>query len=860
MKHWIFVFACAFPVAAQLAPSDLRVEYLRDPLGVDVARPRFSFVPEDSERGAKQSAFQIVVSSGGATVWDSGKQSSDDTAQVEYAGKALESNRSYDWRVRWWDQADHPSPWAQAHFDTGLSASDWKAHWIRGANELRKEFSLDSKPVRARAFVAGIGYYELRINGRKVGDRVLDSPYTVYSKRILYSTYDVTGMLNAGPNAVSVMLGEGWFRSRAAIVQIEVEMAGGGRVTIASDATWKSAAGPILSDSIYNGETYDARKETPGWDRAGFNDAGWEPASLDDAPTGVLSSEMMPPIRVTGSIMPVKITSPKPGMWVFDFGQNFSGWVRLKVRGPAGDRVKLRHAEVLYDDGNLNVENLRGARATDVYILKGSGEELYEPRFTYHGFRYVELSGFPGTPEQDTLLARVVHSDVQPIGGFSASKTILNQIQHNILWGIESNLESIPTDCNQRDERMGWMADAHLYSETAMLNFDMAAFYNNFLRDIRDSQSDDGSVPDTVPRARFARGPADPAWGSAFPLIAWYMYERYGDRRALEENFDGIRRWTDFLTTRAHDGTVDFFKYGDWVPITRTPGPLVSTFYYYVSADITARAAEVLEKKDQAGQYRELAGQIKAAFQARFFDKENGTYGNGSQTSDILALAAGVAPRGSPTLDRLTDNIVYEHDTHLSTGIIGTKYLLPLLTRTGNAELAYELAVETSYPSWGYMVEHGATTLWELWQEKTGDSMNSHNHPMFGSIGAWFYEALAGINFDAKQPGYRRIRIQPQVVGDLKWASGTLETIRGTVSSSWSRSGDALRMEVTIPVASTAEVWIPESRLEGVTVTESGKTVWKNGQPAEGASARERGDWIVVEIGSGSYLFERSGT
>ena len=861
MKSAILAAFCALPMFAQLAPTGLRVEYLDNPLGVDTPRPRFAWIPQSSERGAKPTAYQIVVTAAGATVWDSSKIRSGETALIEYAGKPLASNTSYSWQVRWWDQNDRPSPYASAHFDTGLlAASDWKAQWIRGSNQLRKEFSLSARPTRARAFVAGIGYYELRINGRKAGDRVLDSPYTAYNKRILYSTYDVTDLLNAGANVAAVMLGEGWFASRAAIVQLEIEMPGGKRATVSTDATWKSAPGPIVADSIYNGETYDARKETTGWDRAGFNDAGWEPVSLNDPPTGVLSSEMMPPVRVTGEIMPVKMTNPKPGMWVFDFGQNFSGWTRLKVRGAAGTAVKIRHAELLYDNGTINVENLRSARATDTYILKGSGDdEIYEPRFTYHGFRYVELTGFPGAPKQDTLLAKIVHSDVQPSGGFSASKAILNQIQHNIVWGIASNLESIPTDCNQRDERMGWMGDAHLYAETAMLNFDMPAFYTNFLRDIRDSQEADGSVPDTVPRARYARGPADPAWGAAFPLIAFYMYERYGDRRVLEENFDGIRRWTEFLRSLARDSTLDFSKHGDWVSIEPTPAPLVSTFYYWWSADVTAKIADLLGKADEAKQYHELADQIRDAFQKRFFNADMGTFGNGSQTSDVLALFAGAVPQGAPTMARLRDNILYQHNTHLATGILGTKYLFPLLTRAGNSDLAYDLAVQTSYPSWGYMVEHGATTLWELWQEKTGESMNSHNHPMFGSVGAWFYEALAGINFDEKQPGYRRIRIQPQLVGDLASVSGSLNTVRGTVSSSWSRTPDSIHMEVTIPVASTAEIWIPKLHLEGITVRESGKTVWKDGHAAEGVTARETPAAIVFEAGSGAYFFDVSG-
>lgn len=858
------LFAAA--LSAQLAPSNLRCEYMTGPMGVDTPHPRFYWVPRHAERGAQPAAYQIVVTNGaGEMVWDSGKVVSPESTHVAYAGKALESGKSYSWKVRYWDQAGRPSPYSStAHFDTGLlAASDWKAKWIRGGNQARKEFTLDAKPVRARAYVAGIGYYELRINGRKVGNHVLDSPYTAYDKRILYSTYDVTDQLQAGANAAGVMLGEGWYAGRATLVQIEVEaeMPGGRKTIIASDATWKSTTGPILADSIYNGETYDARKETAGWDRSGFNDTGWEPVSLNDPPKGVLSSQMMPPIRVVGNLTPLKMTNPKPGVWIYDLGQNFSGWMRLRVRGPAGTVVKLRHAELLYDDGTLNVENLRSARATDVYILKGTGEdEVYEPHFTYHGFRYVELTGFPGTPQLDTLTGRIVHSDVKPSGGFSSSKAVLNQMQRIIVWGISSNLHSIPTDCNQRDERMGWMADAHLYAEAAMLNFDMPAFYSNFVRNMRDSQEADGSVPDTVPRARFAQGPADPAWGSAYPLIVLYMYERYGDRRILEENFEGIRRWAEFLRSKSENGIVSFSKFGDWVPLERTPGPLVSTFYYHWSADIVARVAEILGRTAEAAQYHQLAAEIKTAFHTRFYNSGLASYGTGTQTANILPLYLDMAPdeaRG-PASRYLRDDLVYHRNTHLATGILGTKYLFPLLSRTGNSDLAYDLATQTTYPSWGYMIERGATTLWELWQEKTGPSMNSHNHPMFGSIGAWMYESLAGINFDPKEPGYRRIRIEPQVVRDLNWVSGTINTVRGTVSSSWTRTGEVLRLEVTIPLGSTAEVHVPKLGLGNITVEESGRAVWKDGR-FEGTGRETRGE-LIFEIGSGTYVFERKGS
>ncbi|HZT29805.1 MAG TPA: family 78 glycoside hydrolase catalytic domain [Bryobacteraceae bacterium] len=856
-RYWL-ILALSAPLGAQLAPANLRCEYLRNPMGVDVRQPRLSWVLEHQARAQAQTAYQVLVSSkpdaSAGDEWDSGKTASPQSTQVVYAGKSLQSGRTYYWKVRYWDKDGKPSPFSPvARFDTGLfDRAGWHGRWIGGAHQLRTEFTLAARPLRARVYLCGLGYSELWINGRRVGRRVLDPAWTTYEKRVLYSTYDVTDLLQPGANALGVMLGEGWFQSRALLLQLNVELEGGRKTEVVSDGSWKGAAGPIVSDSVYDGEVYDARRETPGWTRPGFDAGEWQPAAVVQAPAGVLSAEMMPPIRKVDTLVPLRLTSPRPGVYVYDMGQNFSGWVELRVRGPRGARVRLRHAELLYDNGMLNVENLRKAKATDEYILKGGEEEVWEPRFTYHGFRYVELTGFPGAPKLDTIRGKVVHSDVRPAGGFIASSQILNQIQRLILWGITSNLESVPTDCNQRDERMGWMADAHLYAESAMWNFDMPAFYTNFLRDIRDIQRPDGTVTDTVPH-RYGRRPADPAWGAAYPLIAWYMYEHYGDRRILAEHFDGIKAWTDYERTRARDGILSYSYYGDWVPIEKTPGDLVSTFYYYWDAALTARIAEILGKSAEASTYRQLADEIQAAFNRRFLNPQTGLYGTGTQTAQILPLFLNLVPQDQRgrVLSALRDNLVYTHNTHLTTGILGTKYLMPLLTRSGHADLAYELATQTTYPSWGYMVEHGATTLWELWQNKTGPSMNSHNHPMFGSVGAWFYTALAGINPDPEKPGFEHVVIAPQVVRDLEWASGTEETIRGTVSCSWRRGDHSLRIEVTIPVGSTAEVHIPKLGMSDVRLTESGN-------PVSGAKETEQD--LVVPVGSGSYTFELTGS
>jgi alpha-L-rhamnosidase len=845
------------------------VEYLAEAV-VDVPQPRFSWALNHTERGQKQSACQVMVSAEPGfevVAWDSGRLASSQSTHVAYAGKPLESGRAYYWKVRYWDRDGKESPYsAVSRFDTGLfSASEWKGKFIGGANQLRKEFSLPGRPVRARAYIAGLGYHELRVNGRKVGDHVLDPGWTTYDKRVLYVVHDVTRYLQPGANAVGIVLGQGWYGSRAALLQLNIELEGGQRVEIVSDATWKTAQGPIVSDSIYDGETYDARLEAPGWDRPGFDDAAWKPASLVDAPKGVLSVQMMPPIRVVDNIVPLKMTSPRPGSYVYDMGQNFSGWVELRVRGPRGTQVKLRHAELLYDDGTLNVENLRTAKATDIYTLRGEGgEEVYQPRFTYHGFRYVELSGFPGAPKLDTIRGKVVHSAVKPAGGFASSKAILNQLQHNILWGVTSNLHSVPTDCNQRNERMGWMADAHLYAETAMLNFDMAAFYTNFLRSIRDIQGPDGTVTDTVPH-KYGQRPADPAWGAAYPLIVWYVYQYQGDRRILEQHYEGVKAWTEYQRSRSQDGILSFSHYGDWVPIEPTPGDLVSTFYFYYSAHLTSRMAALLGKTADAEAYRTLAGQIREAFDKKFWRPEIQAYGNGSQTSQVLALYLGLVPpeKPRPVMGHLINDIVYGRNTHLTTGILGAKYVMELLARTGRSDLAYELATQTTYPSWGYMIEHGATTLWELWQEKTGPSMNSHNHPMFGSVGAWFYSALAGINLDPERPGYERIRIQPQPAGDLRWASGSLDTLRGPVVSSWRRTPGSFRLEAAIPVGSEAEIHLPIGNLSPVVVKESGRVVWKDNAYQPGApgltGARQTAGAVVFEAGSGAYVFEMTG-
>jgi alpha-L-rhamnosidase len=851
------------------APTTLRCEYLANPMGIDVAKPRFFWVVEHPERGQVQSAYQIVVSAdpkvATGDIWDSGKVASSKSTQVVFAGKALETGKSYFWKVRTWDRGGLESPWSgTARFDTGLfDKGEWKGIWIGKKNQLRKEFSLKGRVKRARAYIAGLGYYELRINGRKAGNRVLDPAWTTYDKRVLYATYDVTMSLRDGANAVAVTLGNGWYKSRALLLQLNIEMEDGTAVSVVSDTTWKAADGPIVEDSVYNGESYDSRRETPGWERAGFDDKDWPAAEAVKGPAGVLSAQMLPAIQVVDTIVPLGMTNPKPGVCVFDMGQNFSGWARLRVQGPRGTDVRLRFAEMLFDDGMINQDNLRSAQAEDHYILSGEGEETWEPRFTYHGFRFVEVTGFPGTPKLDSVRGRVVHSAVEPIGSFAASKDILNGLQRIITWGQKTNLHSIPTDCDQRDERMGWMGDAQGTAEEAIMNFDMAAFYTNFMRDIRDVQDEKGRITDTVPHIWGSR-PADPAWGTAYPLICWYMYRYYGDTRILEEHYDGLKKYLDFLKSTAEGGVLKWSHYGDWVAIEKCPGSIVSSFYYYYDTRILADAARVIGKTSDAALYDKLAADIRTAFNKEFYNPKTGDYADGTQTANALPLFLDIpTEKEAGAWGRLFDDVVYKHDSHLTTGIIGTKYIMELLTRSGAADLAYDIAVRTDYPSWGYMIGNGATTLWELWQRREGSSMNSHNHPMFGSVGAWLYKALAGINLAPETTGFERILIQPQMVRDLTHASGSTMTVRGEVACAWSRTERSVRVEVTIPVGSEAEVVIPKLGIRDVRVTESGKTIWTGDKfiagPAGITAAEDKDGAIRVRTGGGRYTFVLEG-
>jgi alpha-L-rhamnosidase len=800
--------------------------------------------------------------------------------RVEFdSGEPLVVATSDAWKV----SAAEPAAWGPAVDLGAYGMAPWgrvglTAEHRLPARYLRKEFSTHGKVARAVVYYSGLGVSELDLNGAKIGDHVLSPGLTDYDKHALYVAFDVTRQVAAGANAIGLTLGNGRFYApRAdstrnfgfpkAILQLNLEYADGSRQTVVSDDSWKlSTRGPIRADNEYDGEEYDARAELGAWDRPGYDDSQWEAARVVAGPSGALAAQMAEPLRVVESVNPVSVKPLSPGVWIYDMGQNMVGWCRLSVTGPRGAQVRLRFAETIQPDGSIYTANLRTARAADLYTLRGSAPETWEPRFTYHGFRYVELTGYPGEPALTALVGRVVHDDMARTAGFTSSSRILNQIHHNVFWGVRGNYRSIPTDCPQRDERQGWLGDRSQVSRSESYLFNVAAFYSKWERDLADSQRDNGSIPVVSPNY-WPLYYDDLTWPSTFLFVPGMLYDQYGDRRVLERTYPAMKRWIDLERSYVHDGLTSKDQYADWCvppedpklihsqdPTRVTDKTLIASAYYYHLLRTMARYARILGKAEDAAALEAQAAETAVAFQKKFFNPDKGAYDNGTQTSSILPLYFQMTPGEfrAPVLAALARNIEEVTHGHVGTGLVGAQWLMRTLSDNGRSDLAYEIATQKTYPGWGYMVEKGATTVWELWNGDTADpAMNSGNHVMqIGDLAVWMYEYLAGIRSDPEHPGFRHILIHPYPAGDLTFVNGAHQSPYGPITTAWKRDAGQFELNVAIPPNTTATVWVPAA--DPADVTESGRSALQ----AQGVKLlRAEANAAVFEVESGNYTF-----
>jgi alpha-L-rhamnosidase len=887
---------------AQSKVVDTKVENLTNPIGIDIAKPVFSWKLQSDKRNVMQAAYEIKVATDASTLgsgknllWTSGKVDSDKSLYVPYAGPGLTSGEKYFWQVRVWDNSGKASAWSSpSSWQMGmLNKSDWKAKWISPAYRedsinrpsplMRKTFQSNKKIQSATAYITSLGLYEGFINGKRIGDAYLTPGWTNYAKRIQYQQYDVTNLLAQGNNAVGVTLGSGWYRGYigfsgqknfygkelALLFQLDIRYTDGTSEQIVSDESWKSATGDIVSSEIYHGETIDHQKEKAGWNTTNFNDSGWSGVKTINQGFEKLLATYNEPIKKHETFKPIKVFKTPAGEQVIDFGQNLVGWVQVKATGKAGDKITLYHAEVLDKKGNFYTENLRPAKQQNNYILKGGAEETFEPHFTFQGFRYIRIEGYPGEIKPENFTAIALYSDMKPTGKFTSSNALINQLQHNIQWGQRGNFLDVPTDCPQRDERLGWTGDAQAFARTASYNFDVKNFFSKWLKDLASEQVN-GGVPFVVPNvitwgSSFAGNSA--GWADAATIIPWDMYLAYGDKRILEDQYESMKGWVGYMERSSKNDLWNTgFHFGDWLfyrPFDDNDGRsavtdkyLIAQCFFAHSTQLVINAAKVLEKNDDVEKYSALLKRVKDAYNKEYVTG-TGRLVSGTQTAYVLALNFDMLPESQrkQAADRLVEN-VKSYGNHLSTGFLGTPYLCHVLSRFGHDEVAYALLEQESYPSWLYPVKMGATTIWERWDGIKPDStfqtpgMNSFNHYAYGAIGDWMYRVVAGVDTDPSAPGYKSIVIKPHIGGKLTSASAEYETKYGFVKSSWKIGNGKLNFDVEIPANTTAVVYIPTSK--STSILESQKAL--NASKELKVKGVE-GNYTAVELGSGKYQF-----
>ena len=895
--------------------TDLKSEYRENPIGIDVQAPRLSWRMASDRAGARQGAYRIVVASAAAKLnttpdlWDSGKLESDQSVHVVYTGQKLASRQRVHWKVTVWDETGAAHDSAVAFFEMGLlKKSDWKAKWIgaelRGgprssvpAPYVRKRFKITSPIAAARLYVSALGIYDCAINGQSISLDIFAPGWTDYSKRIQYNVYDVTGLLKAGENVLGAILGDGWAVGRLGfkamrqqyvdqprlLAQLEITHADGRTQVITSDRTWKQQFGPLLDNDMQAGEAYDARLEMPDWDSPGFAEKGWLPVATFEPNDAALVATNGPTMRRLDELKPVSDPALTRDFFdttaIYDLGQNMVGRVRFRGSAPAGTTVTIRYAEVLDAKGALYTANLRSARCTDYYTFKGISEEVWEPLFTFHGFRYVEIAGYPGAFTRDNITGIVLHSDMPVTGSFECSDPMLNQLQRNILWGQKGNFVDVPTDCPQRDERLGWTGDIQVFAQTAALNMNVAGFLNKWMRDVGDAQSERGEIPAIVPNKPPLMQDSGPAWSDAAVVVPWTLYQAYGDVRVLADNYPMMSRFMDYLLEtcpkfiRCPLDYPSWPGFGDWLSINaNTPRDLIGTAFLAYDAKLMAQIAAALGKRNEAAKYRKLFSDVKQAFADRFliggagipadevpsefrrqmdiraFESGNlkpvdyGTVDSKvfntavlkpTQTSYALALHFDLLPKKlrAVAAAELVEDIKLR-GMHLSTGFVGSPYLARALSDNGQLGTAYDLLHQKTWPSWLYSVTKGATTIWERWDGFTDDNgfqdagMNSFNHYAYGAIGAWMFGVVAGIQIDPEQPGYKHSVLRPLPGGGLTHASAALLTLYGELRSAWKLIDGRFEWTVVVPPNTTATAHAPNA---------DGKQVTLNGAAVKGA-------------------------
>ena len=891
------------------AVNGLTVEMLDCPLGVAAEHPRLSWRIESALPATVQTGYRILVSTdpgdletGENLIWDSGDVPSDRSVLVPYEGPELESRRDYYWKVRvatnhgdtLWSE---PSRWSMALLDD----SDWQARWIGydsclnrtdtlgvfsrlAARYLRKEFDAGRDIAQARLYISGLGLYECYLNGCRVGEDVLAPTATDYTKTVCYNVYDVTDLLDEGVNTIGVILGNGRFFSMRTVTytipftqvtipgvrnygypkllaQLEITDSEGNRTVVASDESWKlTTDGPIVANNEYDGETYDARLEMPGWSRNGYDDSSWRDARSVAAPEGRLTAQANPNIRVMDTVEPVSIAALNDSTWIVDMGQNMVGWLAVELEGRKDRPVRLRFAETLQDDGNLYVDNLRGAKATDLYTPAEDGTFSWTPRFTYHGFRYVEIAGAAAKPDLEKLKGEVIYDAMPTTGRFETSDSTINQVYRNAYWGLRGNYRSMPTDCPQRDERLGWLGDRATGAYGEAFIFNNAQLYNKWLQDIEDSMSPEGSISDVSPNY-WTIYADDVTWPSAFFYVADMLYRQFGDDSAIRAHYPAMKRWMAHMeeaTMKDYIMTKD--QYGDWCmppesqelihskdPARKTDGAILSTTVYYDLLNKMIGFARICGQDADISGYESLAAKIKAAYNAKFFNKETVEYGNNTVTANILSLRLGLVPEGyeGKVFSNIVKKTEEDFNGHVSTGVLGIQHLMRGLTEYGRVDMAYKILTNETYPSWGYMIKNGATTIWELWNGDTADpAMNSANHVMLlGDLLIWYYEDLAGIKCAPDAVGFKKLVMEPVFPDGLDEVSASYGSVYGEIKSAWTKKGGDFSWDITLPGNTSAIVRIPKKY--NVTVG--------NLPGVRRVSATE--GYMEVEIGSGSYHF-----